>query len=62
MEKTMTPLEIERIHAEIGKLMAETAKLNAEAAKMTRERVWYPAVVLATAVGAAVAITKVFLS
>jgi len=59
MEKTLDQLKIE---AEIGKLMAETVKLNAEAAKMIRERAWYPAVVLATAIGAAMAITKVVLS
>ena len=59
MDKTMDILKTE---AEIGKLMAETVKLNAEAAKMTRERAWYPAIALATAIGAAVAITKLLLS
>ena len=54
----MTQLELEKIHAEIAKLMAETAKLNAEAAKMIRERAWYPVVIMATAVGATVALVK----
>lgn len=56
---TTIPLADERIHAEIGKLMAETVKLNAEAAKMTRERTWYPSVVIATAAGAGAAIAGV---
>lgn len=55
------PLADERIHAEIGKLMAETVKLNAEAAKMTRERAWYPGVVIATAAGAGAAIAGVLM-
>lgn len=58
MEKTLDQLKVE---AEIGKLMAETMKLNAEAAKMIRERMWYPAVVVASVAAAAVAITKTFL-
>ena len=59
MEK---PLDMLKIEAEIGKLMAETVKLNAEAAKMIRERAWYPAVVIASAVGATAALTKLLLS
>lgn len=56
------PLDILKIEAEIGKLMAETMKLHAEASKMTRERAWYPVVMMATAIGAAVALTKLLLS
>lgn len=51
-------LDVAKIQAEIAKLMAETAKLNAEAAKMTRERAWFPAIAIATAIGAAVALLK----
>ncbi|MDO4704732.1 MAG: hypothetical protein Q4A98_00725 [Comamonadaceae bacterium] len=54
----MTPVEIERIHAEIAKLMAETMKLHAEATKFQRERYWYPVVVACTALGAGLAIAK----
>lgn len=53
--KTLDTIKTE---AEIAKLMAETVKLNAEAAKMTRERAWFPAIAIATAIGAAVAILK----
>lgn len=53
--KTLDTIKTE---AEIAKLMAETVKLNAEAAKMTRERTWFPAIAIATAVGAAMAIIK----
>ena len=42
--------------AEQMKLTAEQAKLDAEAEKMRRERWWYPAVVVATAMGAGAAI------
>ena len=51
-------LDILNTEAEIAKLMAETVKLNAEAAKMTRERAWFPAIAIAGAIGAAVAIVK----
>lgn len=56
------PLDILKIEAEIGKLMAETMKLNAEASKMIRERAWYPVVLMLSAVGATVALTKMLLS
>lgn len=55
---TLDDLSVERIHAEIVKLMDETAKLNAEAAKMSRERYWYPAVVIAIVIGATLALAK----
>lgn len=58
MQTQHTPIDIAKIEAEIAKLMAETAKLNAEAAKMTRERAWFPAIAVATAIGAAVALIK----
>lgn len=65
MDKTMDASKIEaevgKLIAEAGKLLAETAKLNAETAKLHRERYWYPAVVMATVVGATVAITKLIL-
>ena len=51
-------LEIAKVEAEIAKLLAETAKLNAEAAKLTRERAWLPAIAMATAIGAVVAVIK----
>ncbi|NLX17608.1 MAG: hypothetical protein GXY45_11680 [Ramlibacter sp.] len=54
----MTPIEIERTHAEIAKLMAETVKLNTEAAKMARERAWYPVVLMTGALAAGAAIAK----
>ncbi|MFD2755658.1 hypothetical protein [Comamonas terrae] len=59
MEKTVNVLKTE---AEISKLMAETVKLNAEAAKMIRERAWYPAIAMATALGAGAAIAKLLLA
>lgn len=43
MEKA---LDIAKIEAEISKLVAESLKLHAEVAKMTRERTWYPFVVI----------------
>ena len=55
-------MQLERIRAEIVKLMAETSELNAEAAQMTRERYWYPAVVIATVIGTTLAFAKLFLS
>jgi len=60
MEKNISAIEIERIHAEIGKLIAETAKLNNESAKMARERWWYPVFIAGTIMGATAAIVKVF--
>lgn len=56
----MNPLEIEHIHANISKLIAESMKLQAEALKMNRERAWYPAVLMITALGAGAAIAKFF--
>ncbi|MFT0531888.1 hypothetical protein ACMHYJ_03505 [Castellaniella hirudinis] len=43
-----------KVEAEIAKLMAETAKINAEAR-------WYPIVVAAGLLGAAITFTKLFL-
>jgi hypothetical protein len=48
----------EKVHAEISKLMAETAKLNAEAGKISRERWWYPLVVITAMVAAIVGLSK----
>lgn len=54
---TPTPLEQEKIAAEIAKLMAETAKLN-------KETFWYPLVMAVGLIGgiatATVAIVKLF--
>ena len=50
-----------KLNAEQQKLMAEQQKFNAESAKMTRERTWYPAVVIATAAGAGAALSGVLL-
>lgn len=61
MEASKVEAEVGKLIAEAGKLLAETAKLNAETAKLHRERYWYPAVVLATVIGATVAITKLVL-
>lgn len=58
---TRNMLDTSKLEAEIAKLMAETMKLHAEAAKMTRERAWYPAVVVSAAVAAAVGLTKLIL-
>lgn len=58
MDAAKVEAEVGKLIAEAGKLLAETSKLNAETAKLQRERYWYPAVVLATAIGATVAITK----
>ena len=59
MEASKVEAEVGKLIAEAGKLLAETAKLNAETAKLHRERYWYPAVVLATVIGATVAIFPV---
>jgi len=61
MDPVKVEAEIGKLIAEAGKLLAETSKLNAEAAKLQRERYWYPAVVIATVVGATVALTRLFL-
>lgn len=58
MDTRKSDLEIERIHADINKLMAETMKLHAEAARMTRERWWFPAVALPTALGIGIALAR----
>jgi len=54
MAHQVTNAEAEKLHAEIAKLIAETAKINAEAR-------WYPVVAAATMIGAAIALTKLFL-
>lgn len=56
----MTDIEHEQVQANIGKLMAETMKLNAEGAKMQRERAYYPAVLLVSALGAGAALATAF--
>jgi hypothetical protein len=58
METAKVEAEVGKLIAEAGKLLAETTKLHAETAKLQRERYWYPAMVMATVIGATVAITK----
>lgn len=58
MDTAKVEAEVGKLIAEAGKLLAETTKLNAETAKLQRERYWYPAMVMATVIGATVAITK----
>lgn len=58
MDAAKVEAEVGKLIAEAGKLLAETSKLNAETAKLQRERYWYPAMVMATVIGATVAITK----
>lgn len=60
MDHAKIEAEVGKLIAEAGKLLAETAKLNAETAKLHRERYWYPAVIMATVIGATVAVTKLF--
>jgi hypothetical protein len=54
-----------RVDAEIAKLIVEAErsgeerrKLLAEASKYRRERAWYPALLMTTAVGATAALSK----
>ena len=54
---TMDAHTSRRVDAEIIKLLAETSKLNADAA-MTRERWWYPVVLMSTAIGATAVLSK----
>ena len=53
--------EIKKILAEAEKLSAEALKLRADAAKTLSERFWYPAIALATIVGADAGLAKLLL-
>lgn len=57
----MTDIELEKRLAEISNLNEETRKMMAETAKLKREHAWYPAVLIAGFMTAAVAVTKLFL-
>lgn len=54
MEKSDQTISDDKIRAEIAKLVAETMKINTE-------NRWYPAVVGAAGMAAALAIAKLFL-
>lgn len=51
-------LELEKLKAEIRNLSANTQKVYAEIRKIERELLFYPAVAIATAIGAVIAIVR----
>jgi hypothetical protein len=53
-----TLAEIDKLQAETHKLVAEQTKLRTEEAKMRRESYWYPALLMASALGAGLALAK----
>lgn len=61
MNTATQTLSDQRTIAEIDKLLAERSKLLSESAKMERERAWYPAIVVATALAAGATLAKLFL-
>lgn len=62
MDNAKIEAEIAKLMAETVKLGAETSKLNAEAGKFRREQYWYPAIAMASALGAGLALAKFLLS
>lgn len=52
--------EIAKLIAEAHKFGAETAKLQIEAAKMSRERSWYPMVIMGATAAATATLIKLF--
>lgn len=50
--------EVERIRAETARLHAEAAKIHQEAAKVRSERLWYPAIALASLLAALATLAK----
>ena len=53
--------EANKLRNESAKFRSEAEKLRVETGKMARESTWYPAIVIATAVGAGAAFAKLFL-
>ncbi|GHU33905.1 hypothetical protein AGMMS50256_26730 [Betaproteobacteria bacterium] len=57
----MQEIELQKFQVEMEQIRSATMKLNAETMKIQAEAKWYPFVVLAGVIGAAIGIVKLFM-